>query len=309
MNGEGLLRIRATTVGAESTLARIIRLVESAQASKAPVQRLVDKISAIFVPIVVAIALLAFGIWTWSGSPQTAFLAAVSVLVVACPCALGLATPTAIMVGTGVAARRGILIKDAEALERAHQVDTLVFDKTGTLTEGRPALGQIFSLTGDDDGLLLLAASAQQGSEHPLARAVLQRAEQVGLELLPVTDFSSLPGRGLKASVDGRILRIGSRRLMVEQGIDETLFPAQAMEAEAKGRTLMWLAEAGDPARLLGFLSVTDPVKESAVGAVAGLKAMGLETLMLTGDNQRAADAVAARVGVSRVLAEVLPAG
>ena len=307
VNGEGLLRIRATMVGAESTLARIIRLVENAQASKAPVQRLVDKISAIFVPIVVVIAVVTFGVWTWSGSPQTAFLAAVSVLVVACPCALGLATPTAIMVGTGVAARRGILIKDAEALERAYQADTLVFDKTGTLTEGHPALDQIYSLSSSKDELLLHAASAQQGSEHPLARAVLQRAEQDGLALLPVTDFSSLPGRGLEASIDGRILLIGSRRLMVERGVDGAAFLEEAKVAEERGQTVMWVAEKGDPTKLLGFLSVTDPVKENAGQAVAGLRALGLETVMLTGDNQRAADAVAASVGINRAVAEVLP--
>ncbi|HEC15495.1 MAG TPA: copper-translocating P-type ATPase [Sedimenticola sp.] len=308
VNGEGLLRIRTTRVGAESTLGRIIRLVENAQASKAPVQRLVDRISAVFVPVVVAVAALTFGAWAWDSPVHTAFLAAVSVLVVACPCALGLATPTAIMVGTGMAARRGILIKDAEALERAHRADTLVFDKTGTLTEGRPALHRIFALGIDARELLRYAASAQQGSEHPLARALLERAQQEGLELLPVTGFSALPGRGLEARVGERALVVGSRRLMEERGADPAAFPEdQADEAEGEGQTLMWVMQAGEPVRLLGFIAVTDPVKAGAAGAIAGLRALGLETVMLTGDNRRAAQAVAAGVGVDQVLAEVLP--
>jgi Cu+-exporting ATPase len=308
VNGEGLLRVRATAVGAESTLSRIIRLVESAQASKAPVQRLVDRVSEIFVPVVVAIALVTFLGWFFIGGElQTAFVAAVSVLVIACPCALGLATPTAIMVGTGVAARRGILIKDAQALELAHKADTLVFDKTGTLTEGHPALDRIFALDGDAQALLRLAASAQQGSEHPLARAILDRAKRDGLKLPPVDAFNSLPGRGLSATVGGRALLIGSRRLMQERGIDAALLPAEAERAEGEGQTLMWVAEENGGLRLLGFLSVTDPVKANAAQAVAGLKSLGIETVMLTGDNRRAADAVAKRLGLDRVVAEVLP--
>jgi len=308
VNGEGLLRIRATTVGGESTLARIIRLVENAQASKAPVQRLVDRISEIFVPVVAGIALLTFLGWFFiGGSPETAFVAAVSVLVIACPCALGLATPTAIMVGTGVAARRGILIKDAQALELAHKTDTLIFDKTGTLTEGHPALDRIVALNDDADGLLLLAASAQQGSEHPLARAILGRAGQEGLVLHPVEEFISLPGRGLMAKIDGRSLLIGSRRLMEERGVDVALFPPQAAEAEGLGQTLMWVAELNEAVKLLGFLSVSDPVKEKAGPAVAGLKRLGIHTVMLTGDNQRAAAAVGDKLGIDRVVAEVLP--
>lgn len=308
VNGEGLLRMRATAVGAESTLSRIIRLVESAQASKAPVQRLVDRVSEIFVPVVVTIALITFLGWYFiGGSMETAFVAAVSVLVIACPCALGLATPTAIMVGTGVAARRGILIKDAQALELAHKANTLVFDKTGTLTEGRPALDRVFALNGDADGLLLLAASAQQGSEHPLARAVLERVEETGWELLALQEFTTLPGRGLSARVGGRGLLIGSRRLMDERGIASSDFPMQAEEMEGLGQTLMWVAEITDAPVLMGFLSVTDLVKPQSAQAVEGLKAMGIETVMLTGDNRRAAAAVADRLGLDRVLAEVLP--
>ncbi len=305
INGEGLLRVRATRVGAESTLARIIRLVEEAQASKAPVQQLVDRISAIFVPTVVVIAGLAFGGWLWlDGSLQNAVLAAVSVLVIACPCALGLATPTAIMVGTGLAARHGILIKDADALEHACRADTLVFDKTGTLTEGRPALERITAFDRQHDRLLQLAASAQQGSEHPLARAVLRHAERQGIELLPVAQFRALPGRGLEAIVDGERLLVGNRRLMLEQGVAPSAFPAQA---EAEPQTRMWIASGQSPPRLLGAISVTDPVRPNAGEAIAALKALGIEPIMLTGDNPQVAAAVARRVGIDRVVAEVLP--
>ncbi len=305
INGEGLLRIRTTRIGTESTLSRIIRLVESAQASKAPVQHLVDRISAIFVPVVIVIASITFASWALiDGSLQTAFLAAISVLVIACPCALGLATPTAIMVGTGTAARRGILIKDADALEHAHRVDTLVFDKTGTLTEGHPALDQITAFDHQADRLLQLAASAQQGSEHPLARAVLRHAAQQGIELLPVADFSALPGRGLKACVGGRDLLIGSRRLMLEQGVDPAAFPQQA---EEEYQTLMWVTDRQDSIQLLGFISVTDPVKANASQAITELKALGIEPVMLTGDNSQVANRVAASVGIEQVVAEVLP--
>ncbi|ARJ68100.1 copper-translocating P-type ATPase [Magnetospirillum sp. ME-1] len=302
VNGEGLLRVEATRVGAQSTISRIIRMVQGAQAAKAPVQKLVDRISNVFVPVVTAIAALSFlGWWLMVGDLQTAFVAAVSVLVIACPCALGLATPTGIMVGTGLAARHGILIKDAEALELAHKVQVVVFDKTGTLTEGRPAVAAIKSADGDEAGLLRLGASAQQGSEHPLARALLAAA---GDGLAPLGAFRSLPGRGLEAEVEGRTLLIGSNRLMAERGIDPGSLAQDAEAQQALGRTLMWVAEG--PA-MLGFVAVADPVKPSAAQAVARLKALGLETVMLTGDNGRAAAAVAKAAGVDRVLAEVLP--
>jgi len=305
INGEGLLRIRTTTVGTESTLARIIRLVESAQASKAPIQHLVDQISAIFVPVVVAIATLTFASWALiDGSLQTAFLASVSVLVIACPCALGLATPTAIMVGTGMAAKRGILIKDADALEHAYKADTLVFDKTGTLTEGHPALDQIIAFDNQIDQLLQLAASAQQGSEHPLARALLRHATEQEIELLPVANFSALPGRGLEARVGEHQLLIGNRRLMLEHGVDPSVFPEQA---NAQSQTMMWVAEKQDAVHLLGFISVTDPIKANAMQAITELKALGIEPVMLTGDNQQVANTVAASLGIERVVAEVLP--
>lgn len=299
VNGDGLLRVRATRVGTDSTINRIIRMVQGAQASKAPVQKLVDRISAVFVPVVVALSALSLLGWGLvAGDWGQAAVAAISVLVIACPCALGLATPTAIMVGTGTAARHGILIKDAEALERAHAVGVVVFDKTGTLTEGRPA---VVTHQGDSD-LLRLVASAQQGSEHPLARAVLAAAE--GSALSPVAGFRSLPGRGLSATVDGRSLMVGSARLMAENSVDVGPWRSDAEAEEARGRTVMWAVEGN---RVLGFIAVADPVKPSAAQAVAGLRAQGIETVMLTGDNARAAAFVAAQVGVDRVLAEVLP--
>jgi Cu+-exporting ATPase len=298
VNGDGLLKVRATRVGAESTISRIIRMVQGAQAAKAPVQKLVDKVSNVFVPAVVVVAAVTFLGWGLAGDLERAFVSAVSVLVIACPCALGLATPTGIMVGTGVAARHGILIKDAEALELAHHTNGRVFDKTGTLTEGHPA---VVAVAGGD-GLLDLAAAAQQGSEHPLARAVLKAV--AGKTLPPVSNFRSFPGRGLSAEVDSRSLLIGSPRLMAEQGIDLSALAPAAEAEEGQGRTVMWVAEAG---RVLGFIAVADPVKPGAAGAVARLRAMGVEVVMLTGDNACAAAAVAAAVGISRVVSEVLP--
>ncbi|WP_043746398.1 heavy metal translocating P-type ATPase [Paramagnetospirillum magneticum] len=302
VNGEGLLRVEATRVGAQSTISRIIRMVQGAQAAKAPVQKLVDRISNVFVPVVTVIAALSFlGWWLIGGNLQVAFVAAVSVLVIACPCALGLATPTGIMVGTGLAARHGILIKDAEALELAHKVQVMVFDKTGTLTEGHPAVAAITAADGNGPELLRLAASAQQGSEHPLARALLSAATG---GLAPLGSFRSLPGRGLEAEVEGSSLLIGSRRLMTERSIDPGTLADAAEAEEAQGRTLMWVAEG---ARMLGFIAVADPIKASAADAVARLRRLGIETVMLTGDNARAAQAVARAAGVDRVLAEVLP--
>ncbi len=307
INGAGLLRVRATAVGEASTLARIISVVRGAQASKAPVQKLVDRVSEVFVPAVVAVAMVAFAGWLIAGaSLVTATITAVSVLVIACPCALGLATPTAIMVGTGTAARVGILIKDAEALERAHDVDTVVFDKTGTLTEGKPAVTKILDRGEDEDVLMQLVASAQQGSEHPLARAVLQDAATRGLSLSPVEDFSSIPGRGLRAVVDGRDVRIGSRRLMQETGVAIEPLEAEAIALENEGNTVMWIARL-EPVELLGAIAVGDTVKPEAADAVAELRSRNIDAVMLTGDNRRSAAAIAARVGIKKVIAEVLP--
>lgn len=308
VNGSGLLRVEATTVGTESTLARIIRLVENAQASKAPVQKLVDQISAVFVPVVATIALVTFlGWWLIGSNLEVAFIAAVSVLVIACPCALGLATPTALMVGTGVAARNGVLIKDAEALERAHHSSAVVLDKTGTLTLGKPTVESVVAADGDTAGLLRLTASAQQGSEHPLAHAILSRAETDRLELLPVADFNTLPGRGLSARLGERKLLVGNSRLMHEQGIKLDALGVEGEQLESRGRTLMWVAETAPTPGVLGYIAVSDPVKPEAVAAVAALKRQGILTVMLTGDNRHASRAVAEAVGIDRVVAEVLP--
>lgn len=305
INGEGLLRIKTTAVGAQSTVARIIRLVEGAQASKAPVQRLVDRIAAIFVPAVVALAAVTFAGWSlFDGGQQTAIVAAISVLVIACPCALGLATPTAIMVGTGVSAKAGILIKDAEALERAHDVTAIVFDKTGTLTEGRPAVSDIVAADGDRTRLLVMAASAQQGSEHPLARAVLDAAASEGMALLPFGGFRALPGRGLQADVDGHTLLIGSQRLMRQSELDLQGLDERALGLEAAGRTVMWVAEKD---RVLGLIAVADRMRPEAAGAVARLKELGVRTVMLTGDNRRTAQTVGEALGINEIHADLLP--
>jgi len=305
VNGEGLLRVAATHVGAESTIGRIIRLVRGAQASKAPVQALVDRVSAIFVPVVVALALATFlGWWGWVGDSATGFVAAVSVLVVACPCALGLATPAGLMVGTGLAARHGILIKDAEALERAHQVKAVAFDKTGTLTEGHPALATLRAANGDSAALLRLVASAQQGSEHPLGRAMVAAAAAENIALEPVEAFRALPGRGLSARIGDKTILIGSRRLMDESGIALAPLIEEAEAEEAQGRTVTWIAA---DAVLLGFVSLTDPIRPNAAAAVAALKRMGIVPAMLTGDSPRAAQAVARQLGIDRVSAGILP--
>ena len=307
INGEGLLRVRATTVGAGSALARIIALIQSAQATKAPVQRLVDKIAAVFVPVVVVIAVLTFVGWmTFADvTMASAIINAVAVLVIACPCALGLATPTAIMAGTGSAARFGILIKDAEALEKAHRINTVVLDKTGTLTEGKPSVRQVVAVDADTDALITLAASAQQGSEHPLAHAVLTQAGETPLK--PLKAFKSHPGRGLEAELDDLTLLIGNRRLLTEQGVAFDTLEAQAVSFEEDGATVMWIAEKSPEIRLFGIIAVGDAIKSNAAAAVGRLKAAGIETVMLTGDNARSAAAVAAAVGVDRVIAEVLP--
>ena len=307
INGEGLLKVRATTVGSGSALARIIALIQSAQATKAPVQRLVDKIAAVFVPVVVVIAALTFAGWMAFGAVDmaTAIINAVTVLVIACPCALGLATPTAIMAGTGSAARFGILIKDAEALERAHRVNTVVLDKTGTLTQGKPSVREVVALDGDVDALIAKAAAAQQGSEHPLAHAVLERAGE--RPLMALKSFKSHPGRGLEAELDDQILLIGNRRLLDEQGFVLGSLEAQAVAFEEDGATVMWVAEISPEKRLLGLIAVADAIKENAAAAVARLKSSGIETVMLTGDNARSAASVALAAGVDRVIAEVLP--
>ena len=306
INADGLLLVRTLAVGGETTLARIIRLVEDAQAAKAPIQHLVDRVSAIFVPVVLLLALLTLlGWWLVGGQLETAIINAVAVLVIACPCALGLATPTAIMAGTGVAARYGILIKDAQALEVAHAVTTVVFDKTGTLTAGKPTLSALQAHGVPEARLLQLAASVQQGSEHSLARAVLEAASARQLALLPTSKLSALPGRGLTAQADGLDLRLGSTRMMQEAGVDLAPLAARAQALESEGNTISWLA---DGTQLLGLFAFSDQLKPGAREAVKRLHALGMQTVMLTGDNQGSADAVGKLLGIGRVAAKMLPA-
>jgi Cu+-exporting ATPase len=307
LNGDGLLKVRTTSAVHEGVLAHIIALVESAQASKAPIEALVDRVSAVFVPSILGLALLVFLGWGLvTGQWQAGLIPAISILVVACPCALGLATPTAMMVGTGIGARLGILLRDAAALERAREVSVVVFDKTGTLTEGHPQVSAVEG--GDAARLLTLAASAQQGSEHPIAAAMLARAAADGLALQPVSDFKRLGGRGLTARVAGAPVALGNARLMAELGVEIASFAAAASGIEAAGASAIYLA-AGEPLRIAGVIGIGDAPRPSAREAIAGLKAAGVETVMLTGDSPAAAHAVAEALGIGRVLAEVLPEG
>jgi Cu+-exporting ATPase len=316
INAEGALQVKTLAVGAETTLARVIRMVESAQAAKAPIQRVVDRVSAVFVPVVLGIALVTFIGWMLAtGNAEQAVVNAVAVLVIACPCALGLATPTAIMAGTGVAARRGILIKDAEALEVAHAVTTIAFDKTGTLTEGKPALVSVEPAPGvEATQLLRLAASLQRSSSHPLALAVLARAEHTQIDVPPSHAARALPGRGLEAVVEGRRLQLGSTRLMREAGLEAGPLQASAQALESQGRTLSWLiavdgeGQGEGKATLLGLLAFGDTLKPTAAAAVKRLHALGVKTVLLTGDNAGSARAVAESLGITDVRAEVLPA-
>ncbi|WP_165679625.1 heavy metal translocating P-type ATPase, partial [Metapseudomonas otitidis] len=256
INGEGRLRVRTTALGGETVLARIIRLVEDAQAAKAPIQKLVDRVSQVFVPAVLLIALATLGGWLLAGAAlETALINAVAVLVIACPCALGLATPTAIMAGTGVAARHGILIKDAEALEVAHAVTAVAFDKTGTLTSGTPRITHLAAADGDDAHLLAWAGALQRGSEHPLAKAVLDACDERGLTVPEVSDSQSLTGRGIQGRVEGRLLALGNRRLLDEQGLDGGALLASAQAWEAEGRTLSWLLALQPRAQVLGLFA------------------------------------------------------
>ncbi|PWV65873.1 heavy metal translocating P-type ATPase [Plasticicumulans acidivorans] len=306
INGEGLLLVETTAIGAESRLARIIRLVEQAQGAKAPVQRLVDAVAAVFVPVVVGVALLTAIGWLFAGAGyEAALVNAVAVLVIACPCALGLATPTAIMVGTGVAARHGMLIRDAEALEHAQALRCVAFDKTGTLTEGRPTLLASAAVDADRDTLLRLAAALQSGSEHPLAHAVLSAA--AGQTWPTASELRALPGRGIAGRVGERTLALGSRRLVDELGADVAALAATAAAEETQGRTLAWLVETGSAARVLGWFAFGDALKPSAPAAIARLHALGIRTVLLSGDRHAAVSAVASVLGIDDVRAEVLP--
>jgi Cu+-exporting ATPase len=307
VNGEGLLIFKTAAVGRDTTLSKIINLVEQAQAGKAPVQRLVDRISQVFVPFIMVIAITTFIGWQIAGlSVEGAIINAVTVLVIACPCALGLATPTAIMVGTGVAAKNGILIRDIEVLERARQVSTVVFDKTGTLTEGEPRVSDVFTNQVSERELLQLAASAQQGSEHPLARAVINKAHEQTIELKSLSSFKSQPGRGIAASVAGQNLMIGSERYMDDNDISIQPLNTAAEQCQQRGKTLVWVASK-DQATVLGLLALDDSMRASSTDAIRQLHDAGVDTVMLSGDSQNSARSMAELCGISRVIAEVLP--
>jgi Cu+-exporting ATPase len=310
INAEALLLVRTTAIGTETTLARIVRMVESAQAAKAPIQRIVDRVSAVFVPVVLGIAVATFLGWmAYTGNWEQALINAVAVLVIACPCALGLATPTAIMVGTGVAARHGILIKDAEALELAHAVTVVAFDKTGTLTEGKPSLAAVEAAAGvDRSDVLSLAAALQKTSTHPLALAVLDRVRAEQLAMPQADEAMALPGRGVEGRIQGQTVLLGSSRLLYELGVEAGALAGEAARWEAQGKTLSWLVRrSGAHPQLLGLLAFGDTVKPSARQAVARLHQLGIRTVMLTGDNRGAADAVGRELGIDDVRAEVLP--
>ncbi|WP_330564992.1 heavy metal translocating P-type ATPase [Pseudomonas yamanorum] len=309
INGEGRLLVRTLALGAESVLARIIRLVEDAQAAKAPIQKLVDKVSQVFVPVVLVLAVATLIGWWLYGAPlEVALINAVTVLVIACPCALGLATPTAIMAGTGVAARHGILIKDAEALERAHEVSSVVFDKTGTLTSGTPKIAHLAAVDGNEAVLLQQAGALQRGSEHPLAKAVLDACAEQGLNVADVSASQSLTGRGIAGTLDGRQLALGNRRLLEETGLSTGDLADSASAWEAEGRTLSWLIEQGPQPRVLGLFAFGDTLKPGALQAIQALKARHISSHLLTGDNRGSARVVADALGIDDVHAEVLPA-
>ncbi|HCS45964.1 MAG TPA: copper-transporting ATPase, partial [Pseudomonas sp.] len=309
INGEGRLLVRTQALGAETVLARIIRLVEDAQAAKAPIQKLVDKVSQVFVPTVLLIALATLiGWWLYGAPMETALINAVAVLVIACPCALGLATPTAIMAGTGVAARYGILIKDAEALERAHEVSAVVFDKTGTLTSGAPRIAHLTAIDADEATLLQSAGALQRGSEHPLAKAVLDACAERGMSVADVSDSQSLTGRGIAGTLDGRRLALGNRRLLEESGLSAGPLADSAAAWETEGRTLSWLIEQSPEPKVLGLFAFGDTLKPGALQAVQQLGARNISSHLLTGDNRGSAKVVAEALGIKDVHAEVLPA-
>jgi P-type Cu+ transporter len=313
MNQSGSFVMRADRIGRDTVLARIVQMVAEAQRSRAPIQRLADQVSGWFVPLVIAVAVLAFLAWAmWGPAPRFTYglIAAVSVLIIACPCALGLATPMSIMVGVGRGAQSGVLIKNAEALERFEKVDTLVVDKTGTLTEGKPKVVAVRTIPGQPEPeLLLLAASLERGSQHPLAAAIVEAAREQGLSLTQAADFDAPTGKGVTGTVDGRRLIIGNERILDEAGIDVWAGAAGALAAEAdrlreEGATVVFVAV---DAQAAGAIAIADPIKATTPGALAALKDAGIRVVMLTGDNATTAGAVAARLGINEVEAEVLP--
>ena len=306
INKNGLIRFRATKVGDNTALAQIIKLIEDAQQSKAPIAQMADIVSGYFVPTVFVIAIASFALWMLSGETLSFSLTIfVSVLVIACPCALGLATPTAIMVGTGKGAENGILIKGGEALETTHKINTIIFDKTGTITEGKPTVTDIITTgTVDSDSLLQITASAEKGSEHPLGEAIVKSAEDKGLELYPIEHFESITGQGINATIQGKQLLIGNIRLMQEMDIAVEAVLKEADTLAAQGKTPMYIAL---DSKLAGIIAVADVVKPGSAKAVKKLMEMGIEVAMITGDNRRTAEAIAKQVGITRVLSEVLP--
>ena len=312
INRTGAFRYRATHVGTHSVLAQIVRLMRDAQGSRAPIQRLVDRVTGVFVPVSISISIATFAVWFVIGPEPSlipAFAASVAVLIIACPCAMGLAVPTAVMVSTGKGAEAGILIKGGEALQRARDVTTVVLDKTGTVTEGRPAVTEVVMAPGaelEEDRMLALAASLEASSEHPLAEAIVRSAEDRGLERQEVVSFASQTGRGATGVVDGRALVIGNERIIRDHDLEVTPLRDAADDLASRGRTPMYVAVDD---RVVAIIAVADPIKETSRAAIEELHRMGLEVVMLTGDNRRTAEAVAAEAGIDRVVAEVLPAG
>ena len=309
VNGTGTLLVEACRVGADTVLAQIVQMVAAAQRSRAPIQKLADVVAGYFVPIVVAIAIITFIVWALVGpAPAMAYalINAVAVLIIACPCALGLATPMSIMTATGKGATVGVLFKDAESIEVMRAVDTLVVDKTGTLTEGRPALASVETLAGfNEDQALRLAASLERGSEHPLAEAIVRGARDKGIELAAVSDFASVTGKGVAGVVDGHLVDLGNVQLMRDLGVETAQLESRVNERSALGQTVMTLAVDREPA---GLIAVSDPVKDSTAQAIRDLRDEGLEIVMLTGDNHKTAEVVARKLGIIRIEAEVLPA-
>ena len=305
INKFGAFKFKATKIGKDTVLSQIIRLVEDAQGSKAPVQRLADKISGIFVPTVLVIALVTFLIFYFSGDFNAGLINAVAILVIACPCALGLATPTAIMVGTGKGAENGILIKSGEHLERAHKMDAIIFDKTGTITKGEPEVTDVEVLNDfDENELLRVAGSVEKTSEHPLGQAIVGYAEAQLVMLKDADSFAAVPGKGLKAKFEGRDVLIGNRKLMNDGDLDLTGIEEKISTLEEQGKTAMLIAVEG---RLAGIIAVADQIKKTSLAAIKELQGMGLQVYMITGDNERTAKAIASQVGIENVLADVLP--
>ncbi|MBI2880149.1 MAG: heavy metal translocating P-type ATPase, partial [Candidatus Tectomicrobia bacterium] len=308
LNKTGAFKFQATKVGKDTLLSQIIRLVEEAQGSKAPIQRLVDKVTSYFVPAVIAIAVITFAVWYFFGPAPAltyALLNFVAVLIIACPCALGLATPTSIMVGTGRGAENGILIRSAEALETAHKIRFLIFDKTGTLTRGEPALTDVLPADGfSQDRVLQMAASAERGSEHPLGEAIVRGARERGLELFEPKEFRAVPGQGVTAAVNGRRVGLGNRKYMEDLGVDVASSEERVQDLAGRGKTPMYVAVDGAVA---GVVAVADTLKPNSVEAIRALHGLGVKVAMITGDNRRTAEAIAREVGIDRVLSEVVP--